>query len=251
MIKCIAIDDEPLALQVIETYIQKLPHITLLKTFRSALSAFEYIQKNPIDLMFLDINMPDLTGLQFLKTIPMQDRPMLIFSTAYSEYALESYEHQAVDYLLKPIEFERFLKAINRAQELYLLKQEKQSTTPINEANTIQDSILIRSDNKYHRILLKELILVEASGGNYLTFHLKDKKLMTLMNLQEAIQLLPSNFIRIHKSHIINIDFIESMDNSHVTLKNMPKTEELPIGMYYRNELKQIINQFLKKQNEK
>lgn len=251
---CIAIDDEPLALQVIETYMQKLSHVRLVNTFRNPLSALEYIQKNSVDLILLDINMPEINGLQFLKTISKGQMPILIFTTAYSEYALESYDYQAVDYLLKPIEFGRFLRAINKAQEIHILKHIDKQTHKYSSELKIQQklqntNLLIRSNNKYHKLNTDELVYIESVGGNYLAFHLTTKKLLSIMKLQDLIQQLPTNFVRIHRSHIININYIETIDNFAVTLNDHQHTE-LSIGMYYRSSLKQLIENLLNSNKE-
>lgn len=226
ILKCIAVDDEPKALDILKDYIEKVPFFDLAGIFRDSLKALDYLQHNKVDLIFLDINMPDLTGIQFLKSLIHQ--PSIIFTTAYSEYAVESYNYAAVDYLLKPIEFERFLKAANRALEQFRLKQ-KNVSLKISEQGEL-DFILVKSGSDIHRIKIDEILYIE-SAGNYVTFVLANKKIMSLFSMNKILQLLPANqFFRIHKSFIIALRHLIKIERHQVIIIN----REIPIGNVYR-----------------
>jgi len=224
-LKCIAIDDEPKALEILKDYIEKVPYLDLAGVYRDSLKALDYLQHNKVDLIFLDINMPDLTGIQFLKSLIHQ--PLVIFTTAYSEYALESYEYATVDYLLKPIEFERFLKAANRALEQFHAK--KNVSFKISEL-VDSDSIMIKSGTDIHQIKTDEILYIE-SAGNYVIFVLKNESIMSLFNMNNVLDLLPANqFIRIHKSFIVSIRHLTKIERHQVVISN----KEIPIGNIYR-----------------
>ncbi|MCB2196075.1 MAG: LytTR family DNA-binding domain-containing protein [Bacteroidetes bacterium] len=235
--KFIAIDDEPMALDIITDYASKVPYLELAGKFRNAVSALEYLQSNTIDLIFLDINMPDLTGIQMLKTI--QNPPMVIFTTAYSEYALESYQFHAIDYLLKPIDFEQFLKAVNHANEQFLLKnRQRNKSTLISETTDKQHELIwVKSGTEYFKINLNEIFYIK-SEGNYVEFHLQNKRIVSLDSLNNLTEKLPSNsFARIHKSYIVAIKHIESFERHQVKIKN----ESLPVSTLYRGSFLRII----------
>jgi two-component system LytT family response regulator len=165
MMTCIAIDDEPKAIEVIERYCQKISLASLKATFREPLKAIEFLNREKVDLIFLDINMPDISGMQLLQTL--SPRPLIIFTTAYSQYAVESYELNALDYLLKPITFERFLMAINKAAAAL----SSRNTTGMDE----DAAVLIKSGPQTHRVKVSEILYLEKNG-NYITIHLKDEK---------------------------------------------------------------------------
>ena len=225
----IAVDDEPMALSVVEEYIGKTPFLELKGLYHDAIEALTFIQENPVDLIFLDINMPDLTGLQFLNAL--EKKPLIIFTTAYSEYAVESYEHKAIDYLLKPIEFERFLKAALRAKEEFELKQKAKSQAKISE-NIIQtpEHIYVKSGTELHKVFINDILYIEGTG-NYISIICNDKKIMTLTNMSDMIKLLPEKqFIRIHKSYIVSMNHVEKIERHQLTLKN----KTIPIGITYR-----------------
>lgn len=228
-LKCIAIDDEPKALDIIRLYCDKAPFLDLVETFRDSLDALEYLQQNETDLIFLDINMPDLNGLEFIKALT--DVPMIIFTTAYSEYAVESYEYKAVDYLLKPITLSRFLKAGNRALEQFQMKQGNEKTT--------DDSshIMIKSGQETYKVNLLDILFIEGAQ-NYIFVHLQDKKIMTLMRMKEMENLLPDNkFVRVHKSFIVNFNKVEKIESYQVSIKDI----RIPIGKIYRESFRKIV----------
>ncbi|NOQ23972.1 MAG: response regulator [Bacteroidales bacterium] len=232
-IKCIAIDDEPLALDIISDYVARIPFLELLNTYRNALLALEFIQNNQVDLIFLDINMPEINGIDFFKSL--NTKPKVIFTTAYSEFAVESYELNATDYLLKPIEFERFLKAVNKiyfSQNIDSTEEKKQIEP--------KDSILLKSGSKSYKIKTKDILYVEGSG-NYLTFHTIDKKLMVLMSMSDALILLPEiEFARIHKSYIVSTNHISILENHQIQINS----KTIPVGKYYKesflNKVKEL-----------
>jgi DNA-binding LytR/AlgR family response regulator len=224
MMTCIAIDDEPKALEVIERYCQKIGLVSLKATFREPLKAIEFLNLEKVDLIFLDINMPDISGMQLLQTLT--PRPLIIFTTAYSQYAVESYELNAVDYLLKPITFERFLLAINKATAAL---SSKNTTGPDEDA-----AIFIKSGPQTHRVKVSEILYLEKDG-NYITVHLKDGNILIRENMADIFDLLPaSDFIRVHKSYVIGIRHI-SMIEVHQLIVN---GEKIPIGITYRDSLR-------------
>lgn len=225
--RCIAIDDEPKALSVIRHYAEKIPFLELVKEFRSSLDALEFLNKEPIALIFLDINMPDLTGIEFLQSLT--STPMIIFTTAYSEYAVQSYEWETVGYLLKPIEFSRFLKAVNKAADLHKLKsQPSVIQTTINNPQ----HLWIKSGSQTYQLALSDLIYIEASG-NHVYFVTHDRRIISPTSLQEVAEKLPAGeFYRIHKSFIVAVKHLEVIERHQVKVKG----STLPIGRMYRNE---------------
>lgn len=225
MITCIAIDDEPKALEVIERYCQKTGSVSLKATFREPLKAIEFLNREKVDLIFLDINMPDINGMQLLQTL--SPRPLIIFTTAYSKYAVESYELNAVDYLLKPATFERFLMAINKAVAALSLK----NTTAMDEGA----AVLIKSGPQTYRVKVSEILYLEKNG-NYLTVHLKDGNILIRENMADIFDLVPAaDFIRVHKSYVVGIRHI-SMIEVHQLIVN---GEKIPVGSTYRDSLRE------------
>ena len=228
--KCIAIDDEPMALELLTEYIQKIPFLEQICTFRNAVEGLTYLQSNSVDLLFLDINMPDLTGIQFLKSL--RNPPLVIFTTAYSEYALEGFELQVTDYLLKPIEFPRFLTACTKAYELHQLKHQKQEKPVLQQNNTqTEDSIFVKSGTVTHRVSLAELLYVEGSG-NYVIFWMQSKKIMCLSKMSDVESQLPEQFLRVHKSFIVNMHSIDEIERHQLQVQG----KTIPIGSTYRVE---------------
>ena len=221
---CIAIDDEPKALEVIERYCQKISLASLKATFREPLKAIEFLGREKVDLIFLDINMPDISGMQLLQTL--SPRPLVIFTTAYSKYAVESYGLNAVDYLLKPVTFERFLMAINRAATALSSK----NTTGLNE----DAAVFIKSGPQTYRVKVSEILYLEKNG-NYITVHLKDGNILIRENMGDIFDLVPAaDFIRVHKSYVVSIRHI-SMIEVHQLIVN---GEKIPIGSTYRDSLR-------------
>jgi len=218
------IDDEPLAREILQSYLQKIPATELVGTCKNALEAFTLLNKQPIDLLLLDINLPEILGTEFLKTL--KNPPLVIFTTAYSEYAIESYELSAVDYLLKPISFERFLVAMNKAKEI--IGPVKIKTETQLEAK----NLFVRSKGKWIKIDLTKLSLVEGLK-DYLRLWINDERITihnTMKNFEEQLAAFP-NFIRIHKSFIVNLNFIEEVENNSVKMKS----KMISIGSTYKS----------------
>jgi two-component system LytT family response regulator len=227
--KCLVIDDEPKAVEILSDYIDKVPDLECAGTFRDPLKALNHIHSHPVDLLFLDINMPDLSGIQFLNAL--EHHPLVIFTTAYSEYALDSYDYDAVDYLLKPIEFDRFLKAVNKAFRRY--KEKKKERVPLRGDS---ETVFIKSGTDYHKLDTRSIFYIKGTG-NYLTFVTLKKEILTLLTMKEALEILPPQFHRIHKSYIINLDHVELIDAEEVKIKD----QRIPIGDHYRDSLFRVI----------
>lgn len=232
---CIIVDDEPLARQGMELNIANVSALQLLGSFSNALAASDFLRKANVDLMFLDINMPELSGLDFLKSL--RDAPLVIFTTAYPQYALESYELDAIDYLVKPIRIERFLKAVNKAENhLRLLKQDNSN----NQVEKIEaDFVYIKADRKFFKIYFKDILYIEGLK-DYVIIYTKDNKIITSMNVKTiAAQLPPSVFARVSKSYIVNTMHITSFDNEIIYILN----NEIPLGQSFKDDfLKQYID---------
>lgn len=227
-LKCVAIDDEPLALELIKTYVARFPALQLMQVFEDALSGAEYLKQNPVDLLFVDVNMPDITGVELVRSL--SNSPMIIFTTAYRNYAFESYELQAIDYLLKPIDFARFTAAVEKAIDFHKYK----TTT---HESTNDESLYVYSEYKMIKILLRDIEYIE-SMGDYLKIYLAstDKPILTLMTMKKVLEKLPSNqFSRIHRSFIVALNKIKSIHNRKVNLNN----SELPIGDAYSDFINQ------------
>ena len=225
---CIVIDDEPLARQGMEINIASVASLQLLGSFSNAFAAGDFLRKQPVDLMFLDINMPELSGLDFLKSL--KEYPLVIFTTAYPQYALESYELDAIDYLVKPIRIERFLKAVNKADHhLKLLQQE----AGLNEVEKIEsDFVFIKADRRYFKIYFREILYIEGLK-DYVVIHTGESKIITSMNVKTiAAQLPPAVFARVSKSYIVNVTRITSFDNELVYIQN----HEIPLGHSFKDE---------------
>jgi two-component system LytT family response regulator len=223
---CIAIDDEPKALEVIERYCQKSDLVDLKATFREPVKAIEFLNKEKVDLIFLDINMPDVNGIQLLRTLAV--KPMVIFTTAYGNYAVESYDLNAVDYLLKPITFERFLAAVNKASN-QLSAQNKPSAKE-DEAGTV----FIKSGPHTYQVKISDILYLEKDG-NYITICLKDRNILVRENMGDIFDLVPAaDFVRVHKSYVVAIRHISMIEAHQLTVGQA----KIPIGSTYRDGLK-------------
>ena len=225
---CIVVDDEPLARQGMEMNIATVSSLQLLDSFSNALAANDFLRKQNVDLMFLDINMPELSGLDFLKSL--RNAPLVVFTTAYPQYALESYELDAIDYLVKPIRIERFLKAVNKAENhLRLLQQEGNN----NQVEKIEeDYIFIKAERKYFKIYFKEILYIEGLK-DYVIIYTADTKIITSMNVKTIGSQLPETiFARVSKSYIVNILHISSFDNELVYIQN----HEIPLGQSFKDD---------------
>lgn len=217
---CIAIDDEPLALQITEAFVKQIPDLYLVRTFTDALAAREYLLSYPVDLLFLDIQMPDISGIDFYKSLPQNC--MVIFTTAYSEYAVEGFNLSAIDYLLKPFEFSRFQQAVEKAQD-YMRFNQQRST----EHNAF---MYIRADYSLIKLHFEDIEYIEGLD-DYIRIFMKDRKpIMTLMSLKNMAEKLPSHsFMRVHRSYIVPLSKIQGVRNKRIQLSNT----EVPIGGSY------------------
>ncbi|BAO77379.1 LytR/AlgR family response regulator transcription factor [Winogradskyella sp. PG-2] len=227
--RCVIIDDEPLAVDVIETYVNQIGGMEIVAKCNNPLDAITILNKHQIDLVFLDIEMPNLTGLDLVKTI--ENIPQFIFTTAYPQHALEGFELNATDYLVKPIPFQRFLKAVSRAKEKYALEQSivPQAKTS-SEKNNI-DFIFVKSEYENIKVNVQDIEYIEGLK-DYIKIHLKDqaKSLLTLSSFKAILEKLPSNFIRTHRSYIINIDCIRALQKTKVVINDI----RIPIGETYK-----------------
>lgn len=231
MMNCIAVDDEPLALELMETYISQVPGLELMETFSDAISAWGFLQKNPVDLVFLDIQMPDITGVQLAKSLNHR-HPMIIFTTAYSKYAVEGFNVDAIDYLLKPFDFNRFLDAVNKAKKNKELNDV--NTTPADDT-----AIFVKSDYQNLRISTRDILFIEGFD-DYIRIHLDSgKSIFTLMSLKCIMEKLPEGaFLRVHRSYIVPVQKIQRIYNQHIQLGE----KEIPIGKSYVDSVKKFLN---------
>lgn len=222
MLKVVVIDDEPKAIELLKGYIDKTPNCTCVASFRDAVKGLEFLQSEPVDLVLLDINMPKLSGISLAEIVkPSVD---IIFTTAYTEYAVESYNLNAVDYLLKPITFERFLKAIYKIGL-------KSASVPT-EQKSKHDYISIKSGYAVHRINVDDILFLEKAA-NYITYHTLEKKIIARESISEVLAKLPNTFLQIHKSYIIAIDKIEVVESNHVKIKD----KKIAIGKNFKSVL--------------
>ncbi len=232
---CIIVDDETLAQDLIETHLKKIPNTQIISKCHTAMEAIQALNEHHIDIMFLDIEMPDLTGIELLRSLDKP--PLTVLTTAYSEYALESYELNVVDYLLKPVRFDRFFKAITKV--LALLKGSESEQVQKENEEESEDYIFVKSEYKAVKVKFKNIVFIE-SMQKYVRFHLKDKKVMSLMSLSSVIDILPATkFFRCHKSYIINLNEIESIDGN---LLIMSSEDKIPVSKSFKSELINIID---------
>ena len=242
MIRCIAIDDEPLALRQVKNYIERIEKLELVALCSNAIEAQELLKTEQVDLLFVDINMPDINGIDFVRGLT--NPPLVIFTTAYSEYALEGFRLDAVDYLLKPFSFDEFSRATEKAcslRELHRMRDERaaseSSIESIDEAAENNDYISIKSDYKVNLVRYNDIIYIE-SVGEYIRLHLKDgSKLTTLFRLKNMETELPQrNFMRVHRSYIVNIDYVSSFARGKIYLSN---GDYVPISLNYRDTFRE------------
>ena len=223
---CIIIEDEPLALNRTRDYVNKIPFLNLCATFENALSGLAYLKNNEVDLLFLDINMDELSGIELLESSKINSQ--VIITTAYQEYALKGYELNVTDYLIKPFTFNRFLQAVNKAQEN--ISKRIPETAP--------DFIFVKTENRLEKITLNEIIYIEGMR-DYRRIHAVTKKIMTLQNFGELEQLIPSNLVcRVHKSFMVAINKIESVERSRIKIAD----QLIPISDTYKDLFFKIIN---------
>lgn len=238
MITCIAIDDEPLALKQIISYIDKIPELNLLDSFKSAIKALEFLRNNSIDLMFVDINMPDLSGMELVKALT--NPPTVIFTTAYREYAVEGFQVDAADYLVKPISFVAFYKAVDKTLKRYFAETEKTISIQHNE-----QYLFIKSEYKIVRIDLNKIEYIEGMR-DYVRFHQEgEKPIMALLGMRKIMeQLSTDSFMRVHRSYIVNLNKIHTIERNRIVFD---KNVYIPISEQYKDDFQKFLDHnFLK-----
>lgn len=220
MIRCLVVDDEELARALLKNYVARLPHLELAGECKNPLEAMAFLQQHPVDLLLLDIQMPELSGTEFLRTLPQ--RPLVIFTTAYADYALEGYELDVVDYLLKPFGFERFMQAVSKVSERLKGKS---------AAEVEKDFILVKSEHRLHRLRYEEIVYIEGMR-EYVAFHTHTgARILSLRSLKQLEAELPTDkFIRLHKSYIAAIQHITALEGNQVLVAG----QKLPLGANYR-----------------
>jgi two-component system LytT family response regulator len=217
MIRCIVVDDKPLAIDILEAYIAKVPYLSLVFQTQNPLDALDYLRKQPVDLVFLDIQMPELNGLQFISLAA--GRPRVILTTAYPDFALEGYAHDVVDYLLKPIPFERFLQAVEKVRSLAVPKE--------------SGSLFVKTEHRIQRVPLEDILYIEARQ-NYVCIFMGSGRIMSLQNIKAIEERLPPlRFIRVHKSYIVSLEKIDTVEKSRIFIGEAV----IPIGDSYREEV--------------
>jgi DNA-binding LytR/AlgR family response regulator len=238
ILNCIAIDDESSALKIIREFCSKIQAVNIVGTFTNPYEAIHTINNKQVDLIFLDIVMPQISGLEFLKTL--YNPPMVIFTTAFKEYAFEGFEYDAVDYLIKPFAFDRFLKAVNKAFQLLRLKN------PVNKASEETPSIsqgflMVKVEYTTIRVDLNDILYIEGLK-DYVKIHTEGKLILTKTTMKNIIEKLPSClFIRVHKSYIISLDKIDMIENSRIVIGN----QRIPIGESFRSSFFEVVNRNL------
>ena len=222
MIKCIVVDDEPLARALMEAHISEIPYLKLMGSFKNALEASNFLMKEDIDVIFLDIHMPKLSGLEFLKSISRP--PKVIFTTAYREYALDSYDFEAVDYLIKPITFPRFLKAVNK-----LLKKEK-DLVATHTGEQVEEHLFLNVNRKKIKVIVDDIHYIE-SLKDYIRIHFSNDTLMVKEQLSQILENLPTYIIRVHRSYVVNTKKITAYTSEDIEIGDL----EIPIGGTYKD----------------
>lgn len=230
-IRCVIVDDEPPAIRLLKKYIEKVASLELIATSTNPLEALQILEKETVDLVFLDIQMPNLTGIQLSKII--NDRIKIIFTTAYPQFALESYELSAIDYLLKPFEFERFYKAIKKVADFDIT---------IERQNSTNDFVFVKTDgkNNFEKVKIDDILYIEGLK-NYVAIHLKNTQIITYSTLKSIKESLPASiFVQIHKSYIISLHHIEKTSSTTILING----KELPIGETYRTGFFKVLNSY-------
>lgn len=222
MYKCIIIDDEELARLLLKDYCAKINDLEVIGCYKSPLAATEELSKKELDMLFIDINMPDILGTDFLRSLP--NMPNVVLTTAYRDYAVEAFEIEVIDYLLKPIEFHRFLKAVNKVKETIAAQKSKKTTPPLLE------SIQIKANKKTYRVYVKDILFVKSHSEYVVYYTSSFGKLMVYGTMKSVEKVLPSNFIRIHRSYIVNVTLIDYIEGNQIIIKE----ERLPLGETYK-----------------
>jgi DNA-binding LytR/AlgR family response regulator len=233
-LKCIIVDDEPLAIEILESYIARIEHLEIAGTFRNAVSAFTFLQTNTVDLIFLDIQMPKLTGIDFLKTL--KQPPKVIFTTAYRDYAVDGFELEVVDYLLKPIPFERFLKAVAKV----LHKPVTSVALPSKAENPSESFVYFKVDKKMVKTRMSDILYIE-SIKDYVKVKTAEKDIITQQKISYLEESLPKDiFLRVHRSFIVNVSKVDAYSATDIELGK----HQVPIGRNYKNDVTKILSKF-------
>ncbi len=226
MISCIAIDDEPNALTIIQNLAEKVDFLDIRETFVDPVKAVNYLENHAIDLIFLDINMPEITGFDFLKLLPKKTN--IIFTTAYSEFALQGYEVNAIDYLLKPFDFSRFLQAVQKVKDR------------VNISPAYTEFVFLNTGNSKKKVLVEDILFLE-SDGNYVKYYTSDGKIMVRTSIRDAMKGLPANsFTQIQRSYVVALKWIEKIENNHVFISGL----EIPIGSTFKEGFLELLKNF-------
>ncbi|MDX2286812.1 MAG: LytTR family DNA-binding domain-containing protein [Bacteroidia bacterium] len=237
-IRCLIVDDEPLALDLLEGYVNKTPFLQLAGRCTSAIQAMEFLRETPADLLFLDVQMPELSGIAFSRML--SQGPRIIFTTAFEQYALESYKVDAVDYLLKPFNYEEFLRAAQKALNWFELKEKSQQTpAPAPAPEPVPGSIFVKSEYKLVRIVLADVLYVEGLK-DYVKIYLRsqDRPVLTLMSLKSLEDRLPQGqFMRVHRSYIVNLDRVHTVERSRILFDRV----QIPIAESYRSQFQAFL----------
>ena len=232
---CVVVEDEPLARHLMEQYILKVSHLQLVKSFSNPLVALDFLRTNSVDILFSDIQMPEITGISLLKILPK--KPLVILTTAYSEYALEGYELDVVDYLLKPITLERFLKAVERATQRFSPLSNVLFPETMLPSEPSPQSIFVKDGTKLVKIRLNEILYIEGLK-DYVSIYTKDRKVVTLQTLKSLeAQLLPYQFIRVHHSYIVSFGTIDAIEKEKIQIGKV----WIPISDTYRKSFKEFM----------
>lgn len=237
VIRSLIVDDEELARKLLLTYADRLPHLEVVGQCKNPLEALAFLQREPVDLLLLDIQMPELTGIEFLKTLPY--RPIVIFTTAYPDFALEGFSLDAVDYLLKPFSFERFVQGVNKASELLRVRHGGREVPQPTAAPQSKDKdyIMVRSEHKIFRIRYEDILYIQGMR-EYVAFQTKDKKVLSLNSLKQLEQDLPSDlFVRSHKSYIVSLDKVESIEGNMLLIDQ----QKIPVGTHFKEEIMRLL----------
>ena len=235
MLRCIVVDDESGAVEILTHYVEKTPELELVQSFRDSIEALTFLAKNDVDIVFLDIDMPNLDGMQLSGLIRNKDI-QVIFCTAYSEYAVESYEKEAIDYLLKPIAYERFCSAVAKAQKVHSELSGPDQIGSHKKSETTH-KLFLKSGPRIHQIDTRKVLYIEKKG-HYVVFHSSEGELMSRMNMNDLLNTLASdNFVRIHRSFVIAIDKIETIEKHLVVVDD----KKIPIGESYRDDFFKLI----------
>ncbi len=228
--KCVAIDDEPLALHLVKSYIEQTGQLELCATFTDITKAKDFIENNPVDLLFVDIQMPDETGLQFVNNLSV--KPIVIFTTAFSQYAVEGFNLDAVDYLVKPFDYERFLKAVNKAKDLYEYRLNKE----VNEGY-----LFVKYNYQWNKIFFKDIELIEALD-DYIKIYTGTKPMLIHMSMKMVLDKLPiQKFVRVHRSYIVPVNKISSWNKNSITIAS----KTIPVSYTYQKQLQDILQKDL------